>query len=1461
MVLAEMSPDLSTVKFGSFLNATGTASYEGSNFGGMTIDAQDNLIAAGTTFATDFPTTAGSVQPAPPASTSVGSSYLHTFVAKIDMSTPAPAVCFDTRNLAFGNVNANTSSSKTVQLMNCGNAALTINAITSSAAAVTATQTCSSVAPGAACPIQVTFTPVSSASTSGTLAFSTNAATLPQIVAFYGQGIAPKISPLNNPISFGHYLVGTQASNGALILQNKGQAALTISSVVVAGSGFALVSQSCTTQSIAANSACNAILSFTPTTAGALSGSVTVISNDPQTPQLVVSLTGTGDAVYATPTLSSISAPTVLANTAITESLTGSNFYPQSVVQLSGTPLTTKFLSNTLLQATIPAGAITNLGEQGVTVVNPAPGGVSNSVSITPFNVVPLTLSNMVYDAKSKMIFAAVPNLATTNPNTIVPIDPTTGATGTPISVLKNPARLALSDDGHYLYVSPFQLYGVTGQLQRIDLTTGAVDRTFTLPGSSTGIQEMHVVPGYPELLIATLAVNASPAENGVALFNGDGVVEYHSNGYGSPGWSFDSFQFVGQTLYGLSGTFTNYAVLPTGLVSLNPTFCCTGVTGSSVATDGFQLYTNSGQVWDPRANKLVGTYSVPVYPDSLYADAAIKRTFFMSNFVPDVSGSTLLSYDPSTLQRAGYLSFGSLGSGYWLTRTTGDYFAFGNTSTGSSFTDPFYTTKLILVRSSLGAPGAPSGPTIISASPLNLPAGSAATTLTLAGSGFDTDAVVSWNGSPRVTTYTSATSLQVQLTVDDLKTAGTAQLSVKNVGTGLTGANFNFLVVGAPITFSPASLSFPVQAVSSVSTQLATTLTNTSGADIHDLTLAITGTDAALFQQTNNCLSTLVAGASCTASVTLTASTTGAKSASLIVNQAGIALPVTASLSGTGSTPAFTFSKSTPDLGTVGVGIVKQVVVTYLTNTGQLPLSGIKAVVSGTSSADFSSSTSCYNDGLAVGSQCYVVVTFIPQAVGSRTATLTISANGAVPQQLTLTGTGARISVSVSNSTFTFGDIVVGASGSATTTFTNTGDVVLDQLGVRFDSPDASLGQLQFTTDCGQGSGLWTLAPGKSCTFTLALAPTRLGAISNAFTFGVLTQIGNDPLPAILAPARQRVTYTANGIDAFSLAATSVDFGNVTAGQASTDKTISLTSANGFAFGLSGTLSGTNASEFSYSNDCRAVIASATSCTLHLKFNPASTGKKTATLTLVPQRSGTQTSFPYGYVAPLPQVVALTGTGSDFNISDNSGNTPAATITAGQAATYALSVSQATSSQETVTMSCSNLPQYAACTFTPSSFTLGANPTVVNLSISTQQTVTSNVIPMNGLRGALSLALLCGCGLWATSRRRSGFESSLRICLVILGAGLILTVGCAGSGGGSSSTGSGGTGSGGTGTGGTGSGGTGSGGTGTGSSGGTGSGGGGTTVRSTPTGVYSVNVIATSSLSTRSQSVTLTVN
>src|ERR1035437_2472269 len=53
----------------------------------------------------------------------------------------------------------------------------------------------------------------------------------------------------------------------------------------------------------------------------------------------------------------------------------------------------------------------------------------------------------------STLLYASVSSSATVDANTVVPINPSTGALGTPIPVGTNPGLLAASSDGSYLFI------------------------------------------------------------------------------------------------------------------------------------------------------------------------------------------------------------------------------------------------------------------------------------------------------------------------------------------------------------------------------------------------------------------------------------------------------------------------------------------------------------------------------------------------------------------------------------------------------------------------------------------------------------------------------------------------------------------------------------------------------------------------------------------------------------------------------------------------------------------------------------------------------------------------------------------------------------------------------------------------------------------------------------------------
>ena len=797
MVLAEMSPDLSSLEFGSFLSAT-SGTYSGSLFSGLAVDHSNNLVVAGTTLALDFPTTAGSFEPQlpPPSNPNVG--LQHSFVAKFNMSTPAPAVCFSSFSVSFGNVNANSSGSQTVNVTNCGNASLDISSITSSDPTVTTSGSCASVAPGSVCPVTLTYTPVSSKATSGTITLADNAQTIPQSVLFNGQGIAPEIIAQANPLPFGHVLVGASAVDGMLLISNGGRATLSVGTVTVSGAGYSLVNNGCK-QALPANSyiTCPIEIAFAPASSGTQTGAVVIASNDPATPQLTVELTGVGDAIYAVPVIGSISAPTVLINNgSVTQTINGSNFYPQSVAQLNGVALATTFVSNNELQAVIPASSLTAIGEQQLTVVNPLPGGgISASVPLTPYQTLLINPVALVSVPATGKLYAAIPSSATTNPDTVIPIDPTTGTLGSPISVGNNPALLAASSDGSYLYVSNQGDFTV----QRINLGTNTVERTFPYTPNlycstcaNLGATDLATVPGSPQEVLLSQG-------SWLTLYNDAGAVNHIPNDgiccTADP--DFGSIALAGNplTIYGVPFTYPGVYfqvanLTSTGLQYTRPKVGSYGsyTTGSQVISDGTLLYTSDGQVWNPATQTEIGTFPVQIgnVPSSeigLTLDSKAGQIYTVGQQSTRNSvGVVISAYGLQSYALTGSLAFPQF---YWPTEnhlvrwgTNGLAFL----APGVGLTDQ----EVYILRSSVVSPQASNPtPTLTSISPASAESGGPAFTLTVNGSGFLSGSVIEWNQIPLTTTFVSGQQVTAKVPASDLAAPGTAQVAVFNSAPG----------------------------------------------------------------------------------------------------------------------------------------------------------------------------------------------------------------------------------------------------------------------------------------------------------------------------------------------------------------------------------------------------------------------------------------------------------------------------------------------------------------------------------------------------------------------------------------------------------------------------------------------------------------------------------------------------
>jgi hypothetical protein len=92
-------------------------------------------------------------------------------------------------------------------------------------------------------------------------------------------------------------------------------------------------------------------------------------------------------------------------------------------------------------------------------------------------------------------------------------------------------------------------------------------------------------------------------------------------------------------------------------------------------------------------------------------------------------------------------------------------------------------------------------------------------------------------------------------------------------------------------------------QNIGTTSAKQSVTLSNTGNASLSISVISIAGTNPGDFGQTNNCGSSVAAGANCTIAVTFTPSANGSRSASLDVGDNASESPQTVSLTGMGAT------------------------------------------------------------------------------------------------------------------------------------------------------------------------------------------------------------------------------------------------------------------------------------------------------------------------------------------------------------------------------------------------------------------------------------------------------------------------------------------------------------------------------------------------------------------------------
>ena len=257
----------------------------------------------------------------------------------------------------------------------------------------------------------------------------------------------------------------------------------------------------------------------------------------------------------------------------------------------------------------------------------------------------------------------------------------------------------------------------------------------------------------------------------------------------------------------GASGTgngTVNYTVAPNAVGPQQPTI----TVGNTASTTTFTVN---------QASAIACTFTLSPTPVSVTANG--YSNIFQVNASFPFCKWTATSNNPDSLDVTGGASGTGSGTVYYsVAQNTGAARTLTITAGCQSFT----------VNQDAVASTAPSLG-LVSLQPATATAGGAAFTLTVNGTGFVSGSVVNFNGSPRATTYVSATQLTAAILASDIANSGTAPITVTNPAPNAGASNALTFTISAPIPPTPVLTALSPSSTAAGSGAFTLTVTGTN--------------------------------------------------------------------------------------------------------------------------------------------------------------------------------------------------------------------------------------------------------------------------------------------------------------------------------------------------------------------------------------------------------------------------------------------------------------------------------------------------------------------------------------------------------------------------------------------------------------------------------------------------------
>jgi len=1039
----------------------------------------------------------------------------------------------------------------------------------------------STLAHGANCTVNIAFLPTQNGPANGTLQVNAtnNSFLAPFSVALFGTGFvgSPALTLSAGGLLFSPTTVGVKSQTQFMTATNTGNVPVTIFGASSSLPDYTITG--CVGQTLNPGGSCFASISFTPTTAGARAGMITLSDCTQQgTPPGTHSFTVTGTGVASTQTLAMAPSSLSFADTAV------GGASPTQLVVTTNTGD-----ANVTIERVFSSTSDFNVKSTGCVTTAFRPGARCNTnVEFTP-NAAGVRNGTLVFDDSATgspqtvtlsgagLVAAAAAEASPDNVNFGNQANGTTSPTIFPVN-LTNIGNVAFDPSNN----------SITG--------TNANDYQISFEGCSAGTL---LAPGRS----CQVQISFSPTGTGTRVAS-----LTFTNAAG--------IQTVSLTGTGVTATDALQAIPSTSM-----TFQPQQKGVPSPSQTGNIINTGSAAFTVNNITTVSADYSVSNGCSTVQPNASCQ---FFITLTPSVNSGA--DNSALTIKTTPAISVPSIAlNGFGATTLPGMQLSPAGLS---------YTSQVVLTTSSAQFVTATnnSGSTVTG---ISIPATAGDFTV----SGNNCTATLANSSScnfmvsfkPTVAgVRTAALNITDSLGTQTVNLAGFGVAATSGVLLPLTQFSFPTETVGVPSPFQPS----PTQTV---------TFQNVGNTPVTISSVALGGANPGDFSESSGCPispSVLNAFASCNTSVTFAPTATGTRNGTLVFTYTGATgSPQSATLAGKGvaAVQALEFGPTSINFGSQ-VDMVQSPLnpSVLLTNTGTAPVTISSVALSGPNASDFALSNGCPSP-LQQGplfNICTIGITFTPGASGARSATLSIthSAPGS-PAKVALSGTGVTQTeiVVVTPASLAFDPQVLGTtSNTQNITVTNTGNFNVTFTGVTVTG--------NFGLPSNGCTGV--LGPASSCTIQVDFTPTGTTAGTRTGTVSIADNAAGNPQKvavsgtAISTSTEIQLSQTNVVFDAQTVATQSNPQLVYYSNQGNTTQTINTVV-------LGGTNSGDySTSGSSCSNG--AGISAGSFCTIVIRFTPSAPGTRTATITITDAAPGSPrviTVSGTGITSAVPEV------------------------------------------------------------------------------------------------------------------------------------------------------------------------------------------------------------------------------